>query len=257
MDVDDVIADELKLENTNGVLINEVLANSPAETTGLERGDVIVVFNNQIVKDMEAFGKILAELEPGDRVRVVYIRNGRKISAYVKLAEIPSAVQETTDEGDVSGWGVSLSPITPILRDSFDIPGDIDGVMILSVEYGGAADAAGLKPGDVITGVDRADVTDINDFFNAILSDKNATALLDVYSQGIRRYIPIDSTSIQTVADQTQEREQASIMQKLFSVLTGGDTGDIVLVEHTNEEDDYEKPVCKRLEESGERYEEE
>jgi len=32
---------------------------------------------------------------------------------------------------------------------------------------------------------------------------------------------------------------------------------DVVLTEHINEEDDYDKPVCKRLEESGERYDEE
>ena len=31
-------------------------------------------------------------------------------------------------------------------------------------------------------------------------------------------------------------------------------TSSLVLTEHINEEDDYEKPVCKRLEESGERY---
>ena len=33
--------------------------------------------------------------------------------------------------------------------------------------------------------------------------------------------------------------------------------GSLVLTEHLNEEDDYEKPVCKRLEESGERYNQE
>jgi len=257
MNMDDVIAGELNMPNTNGVLINEVIANSPAQKAGLERGDVIVVLNNQIVKDMDSFREIMADLEPKDRVKVVYIRDGRKTTTYVRLVELPSSIRETTgtvNADNSSDWGVSLSPLTPLLRNSFNVPSGMDGIMILSVEPGGAADAAGLVPGDVITGVDRTDISDIDDFFYTILSDKNTTALLDIYSQGVRRYVPMDSSSIQVAADQTQEREQANLMQKLFSIFTGGSSGDIILTEHTNEEDDYEKPVCKRLEESGERY---
>ena len=41
-----------------------------------------------------------------------------------------------------------------------------------------------------------------------------------------------------------------------YTVTTDADTGNIILTEHINEEDDYDKPVCKRLEESGERYDE-
>ena len=36
--------------------------------------------------------------------------------------------------------------------------------------------------------------------------------------------------------------------------ISGDNPENIILTEHINEEDDYEKPVCKRLEESGERY---
>jgi len=96
--------------------------------------------------------------------------------------------------------------------------------MALAVDPGGVADEAGLKPGDVITGVDRTGVTDLDDFFNAVLADKNNMALLDVYSQGASRYVPIDSTSIKVVADQdqTQVWDRASLRQKLFSIFTGG-----------------------------------
>jgi len=45
-----------------------------------------------------------------------------------------------------------------------------------------------------------------------------------------------------------------TIIDELPSGVITQVAGDVVLTEHINEEDDYEKPVCKRLEESGERY---
>ena len=91
----------------------------------------------------------------------------------------------------------------------------------------------------------------MSDFFEALSLDKDGTALLDVYSQGALRYVALDSTDIIESVAQTQ----TSLLDKILSVFT--DDNKVILVEHTNEEDDYEKPVCKRLEESGERYEDE
>ena len=79
-------------------------------------------------------------------------------------------------------------------------------------------------------------ISDMQDFFEAVPSDGDDKALLDVYRQGKMRYVPIDPSGVAS-ADQAQTRR-----------------GNVVLTEHTNEEDDYDKPVCKRLEESGERY---
>ena len=296
--IDSIIAEQLNITSKNGVLINSVISNSPAQQAGLRRGDVIVALNNRTVKDIDRFGDIMAELKPGDTVRIIYIRDGKKDSAYVQLVERP-ALQKTAQSlgsgnSDISAsqgddWGISLSPLSSILRESFNIPADINGIMILSVSPGGAADNAGLLPGDIITGVDKTAITDMDDFFNAIIGDNNNTALLDIYSQGRMRYVPIDSTNIK-VADQTQTRDTTSLRQRIFSIFTGGspfssdedeeeggykqqpqqippkgsydssastsvvDTQRLILTEHINEEDDYEKPVCKRLEESGDRY---
>jgi len=227
MAVDAVIAEQLNVSGENGVLINSIIANSPAQRAGLKRGDVIISLDKNAVKDVDGFKAIMAGLNPDDSVRIVYIRDGKRDSTYAELIAL-SLIQKTAGTGDAddedSEWGVSLGAVTPLLRDSFDIPIDIEGIMVLAVEPGGVADEAGLKPGDVITGVDRTEVMDLDDFFSAVLTDKNNMALLDVYSQGANRYIPIDSTSIKVVADQdqTQARDQASLRQKIFSIFTGG-----------------------------------
>ena len=218
--VDSVIAGQLGIPSRNGVLINSVVPNSPAQKAGLERGDVIVALNNRTVRDMDRFKEIMAKLNPADRVRIVYIRNGKKELTYVELVEAP-AIQKTAQSPGPSdsGWGVSLSPLSSNLRQSLGIGPDISGIAILSVVPGGAADKAGLMPGDIIRGIDNTPVSDMDDFFSTLSSDKDNTALLDVYTQGRMRYVPMDSSGIKA-ADQTQT--QTSLRQRIFAIFTGG-----------------------------------
>jgi len=252
-----VIAEQLDIPSKGGVLINRVIPNSPAQKAGLQRGDFIAALNNSTVKDVDGFREVMAELNPGDRVKIVFIRDSQKNIAYAKLVE-SSALLETVQAANSSefDWGVSLSPLSSTLRRSLNIPSDMDGVVILSVVPGGAADQAGLMPGDVIRGIDRTPISDMDDFFGSLSADRDSTALLDVYAQGTMRYVPMDSSSIK-VADQTQT--QTTLRQRIFSVFTGGspfsiESENVILTEHTHEEEGFEKPVCKRLEESGERY---
>jgi len=250
MSVDAVIAQQLSLPGDCGVLVTSVIDGSPAQKAGLQRGDVILSLNNIAVKDVDGFREIMAELNPGDDARIIYVRDGQKDIAYATLAN-SSAVLETAQEPGDSDWGVSLSVLSSDLRSLLRIPANTDGIVILSVTPGGLADEAGLHSGDVITTINNTPITDMSDFFEALSSDKDGTALLDVYSQGALRYVALDSTGIIESVAQTQ----TSLLDRILSVFT--DDNKVILVEHTNEEDDYEKPVCKRLEESGERYEDE
>jgi len=225
--VNSVIAEQLGISSKKGVLINGVAPNSPAQQAGLKRGDVIIALNNRNVKDEVRFKEILAELEPGAKVRIVYIRDEKKDSTYALLAQAPSLLktiaQSTATSGvSTSNWGISLSPLTPSLRKLFAIPPDIQGVVILSVTPGAVADKAGLVVGDVITSVGKTPVSDINDFFSAIMADKDNIALLDVFSQGQTRYVPLDSSAIKLVADQTQTQSQTTLRQKIVALFTGG-----------------------------------
>jgi hypothetical protein len=219
--VNAVIAEQLSLPGQHGVLVNGVVNGSPAQAAGLQRGDCLISLDGKAIEDTENFRVLLAAYKPGDYVRVAYIRNAQKDRVYVQLAGLPDSPATAQDENSTdSEWGVSLSDISSTMRKSLDIPADIDGVAILSVIPGGAADRAGLQPANVITGIDQTPVSSMDDFFRALSENNDNIALLDVYSRGSVRYVPLDSSGIVDVADQTQT--QTTLRQKIFSIFTGG-----------------------------------
>jgi membrane-associated protease RseP (regulator of RpoE activity) len=247
MSVDADIAEQFGLPKACGVLVKNVIDNSPADKAGLQRSDVILSVNNIAVENVDGFREIMAQLNPGDNVRIIYIRSGQKYTTYATLANL-SAAAAIVEKGNDMDWGVSLSVLSSNLRTSLRIPADIDGIVILSVMPGGLADEAGLQEGDVITGINNTPIASMSDFFDAITAGDDNIALLDIYSKGQLRYIALDSSAVAAVAQQRQK----SLLDRIISIFTNDDN--IILTEHINEEDDYEKPVCKRLEESGERY---
>jgi len=234
LSVNSIIAEQLSLPSDCGVLVNGVVAGSPAQTAGLQRSDAILSLDGDVVEDIDGFRKLLAAYNAGDKVRITYVRAGKKDMTYAQLAAMPDSLAATqdTDSAD-SDWGVSLSDISSTLRGSLDIPADIDGVAILSVMPGGTADEAGLQPGDVITGIDQTPVTSMDEFFSALSEDNDNIALLDVYSQGSVRYVPLDSSGIVATVDTTATQTQ-TLRQRMVGVLTGG----IPFTDDDDEEDE-------------------
>ena len=69
-----------------GVLIGEVLADSPAALAGLRAGDVLIQFNEQRIIELGEIRLFLAEYRPGDEVKVSVLRAGRLIKSKIRLA---------------------------------------------------------------------------------------------------------------------------------------------------------------------------
>ena len=222
LSVNAIIAEQLSLPGERGVLVNGVVDGSPAQKAGLQRGDVILSLDSKAVEDIESFRQLLAAYNPGDNARIAYIRNAQKDTVYAQLAALPDSLTTAQDtDSSESDWGISLSDVSSAVRNSLNIPANISGVAILSVIPGGAADEAGLQPTDVITGIDQTPVSSMDDFFRALSSDNDNIALLDVYSQGSVRYVPLDSSGIVAAVDTTPTQTQ-TLRQRMVSVLTGG-----------------------------------
>ena len=194
-DIDPTTASVLDLSSSRGVLVTGVVPRSPAETAGLKRGDVIIAFNGRSVDDLDAFRALVPDVEPADVVRLLFIRAGAKRSAYV-VAGTLAAIDQAADSADTSGyagWGVTVGQLTDEIRLEQGVPQGTAGVAVLSVISGGKADSLGIRPGDVILGLDRTKIADMSSFLDAVYSDSDDTSLLDIYSQGQFRYVAIES----------------------------------------------------------------
>lgn len=198
------IAESLGLKEPGGALVAGVDANGPAAKGDLHNGDIILKFNDQDVKEMRNLPRIVAETEIDKQVPVVVWRDGKQLPLNVKVGELPDDQTQTASATpdkpapakplELSGLGLSLSPITPDARDKFQIAQDQKGVLITDVAQGTPAADRGLKPGDVIVEVQQEDVAtpgDVQDRIEKVRKSGRASVLLLVQSSDGLRWVPL------------------------------------------------------------------
>ena len=89
-----------------------------------------------------------------------------------------------------------MADLNAATRRQFDIPSDVRGAVILSVDPDTTAAAAGLQPGDVIVEMNRRRVTGADDALDAGRQSKEPRVLLRVWRDGGTRYVVLDTSKI-------------------------------------------------------------
>ncbi|MFZ3018974.1 MAG: Do family serine endopeptidase [Gallionella sp.] len=84
------LAESFKLGDTKGVLITEIIRNSPAERAGIKTGDILVAIDDKSIDSWSAMLETVANLPPGTVVLVHLMRNGAAISLQVKIGKRPA-----------------------------------------------------------------------------------------------------------------------------------------------------------------------
>jgi serine protease Do len=175
------MAEAMGMKKPGGVLISEVSKDSPASKAGLKSGDVILSVNGKETNSPGELMSTIALLGPDKKVTLRILRGGKEQNIEAKLAERPANPRAALSSGKQeksSLDGFEVSSLTPELRNAFHIPGEIvAGVVITAVEEGGAADEAGLKPGDVILKIDNRVADSVDTFVSAYKKAKNKTLL--------------------------------------------------------------------------------
>ena len=181
------MADALHLpagsSDDRGALVASVEPDAPAGKAGVQPGDVIVDVNGQHIGNNRELAIDVSQLPPGTHAKLDVLRNGKPQSIDVVIGTLPNdgaAHGGPASPDDTRGLGVSLSPITPQLRQQLELGDGQRGVVISQVQQGSAAEQAGLQAGDVIVGVGDKAVDNTNEAGRAIkqsLKDNQAVAL--------------------------------------------------------------------------------
>ena len=164
------LAKSFGLDQKEGALVADIDAAGPAATAGIRKGDIIVAFNGTPIKEMDQLPLLVAQTPVGSKGELTIIRDGKKISKAVEIGELKDEEKiAQADEGGSDDIGMELSDITDALARRYNIE-EAEGVLVTYVEPASPAAQAGVRPGDVITQVNRKDVLNLEDY-NKCLSD--------------------------------------------------------------------------------------
>ena len=188
----------------DGVTIAGVTPGGPAEEAGIEAGDIVVTINGSSVRDgggkppLARVFDVLKDVNPGDMVRVEYLRQGEMQTADVTAAEpLPpptmnvaySTMAFSTEGGGgppafaarAMIGGLELFELNEDLGHYF---GASSGVLVLNVPPAKDGAKDGLLPGDVLRSIDGRPVASMADCVNLLSGARNAEMSVEVLRDG-------------------------------------------------------------------------
>ena len=176
--IDPAIASALKLASPQGALVAEVQPDSPAAAAGVKPGDVITAVDDQKVSDPRSLARIVADLHADHATDVTILRDGTPQTLKLTTAKLPEQTTEATATTSPSGrLGLALAPLDEETRDNLGLGRNVKGAVIGEVRPDSPAAAAGLRAGDVITGIGNRPVNSPEEAARAIRSQKGSIAL--------------------------------------------------------------------------------
>ncbi|RDU59816.1 Do family serine endopeptidase [Helicobacter marmotae] len=169
----------------NGAVIISLEPQSPAAKSGLMVWDLITHVNGKKISSAAELKNLIGMLSPNDKVVVKFIRDKQERVAQITLAELKdSKTHDTQNSSNTPNSsmleGLSVEELTPVLRQRYRIPSNIDGVVVSKVEPNSKAKNAGFEVGDIIAQVENIAIkkpADLNNAF-ARLKDKNKRILI-------------------------------------------------------------------------------
>ncbi len=201
------LAKSFKLpEQRKGVLISDVNENGPSHTAGIRRGDVVIAFNGKEVQNVSQLRNLVARTMVGKDAQVKILRDGKEQTLAVKVAErptdemlakkepsAPKEQPETAKLPDNVLASIRVQGLDAATMSQFNIPAKMTGVVVTSVENGGAAEAAGLQRGDVIQEVNHEVVKTLEDYQKASRKlKKDELAVLLLSRQGNNLFVAVN-----------------------------------------------------------------
>lgn len=183
------IAEAKDLDVTKGIIVNQVMEDSPAKEAGIQQGDVIVAFDGKEIDSDSQFQFMVAGTEPGKTINLEVIRDGKRKTIPVKLGERDTEeVAQAEDEEEEPWLGLTVESTSGSFARQHNITED-EGVIVVQVEPGSPADDKGLQPLDVILEVDNRKIESLRDYrgISQDLKDREK-AILFLVKRGERTF---------------------------------------------------------------------
>ncbi|MBI1195402.1 MAG: PDZ domain-containing protein, partial [Gammaproteobacteria bacterium] len=144
-------------EDSHGAVVVKVTDDTPAAKAGIRSGDIITALNGDEIRNSTELRNKIGLLRVGDKVALKIERDGHETTLTTEIAE-PVIAKIGGSKLDPRLAGAEFSDLEKGMNQSQE---DVQGVVITSVESPSPAASAGLRPGDIITSVNRRPVKNL------------------------------------------------------------------------------------------------
>jgi serine protease Do len=185
-DVTPALQRSLSLSTARGALVQDVTTGSPAERAGLHTYDVILDVEGRDVGTNEELIREISARQPGTTARLGILRDTRRLTVHVKLAERPpreEADRDALDHGSRPRVPEPASAEVPLgltVRDisgRLEVPDSVQGVIVSRVDPTGAAFSASIRRGFVIIEINRHQIRSLADYQRLVAAAKPGEVL--------------------------------------------------------------------------------
>jgi serine protease Do len=158
------LAKSFGAKDHGGVLISDVMPDSPAAKAGLEPGDILLEFNGKKTEDPADLQRAVGLTVPGTTATAKVWRDRSERTLELRIGEMPDERETVARSNDGQTiLGLEVRAITPEIARQLNLR-STEGIVVARVEEGSSADEAGVQPGDVIREVNRQRVRGLADF---------------------------------------------------------------------------------------------
>jgi len=193
------LASQFGVGETKGVLVSDVMDDSPAKKAGFERADVIVEYDGKSMDSPTHLRNAVAQTPVGKKVAVKIIRDKKPKTIELTIAEQPKAMaqsgeedagESTTPTGVLSS--LEVRELNDELASRYGVKPSERGVVVVRVKPGSTAEELGVREGDMIVEVNRQAVTSVKAYERiAGKLPKDHSVLLLLKRQGRTIYLTL------------------------------------------------------------------
>ena len=190
-DVNAQLAESFGLDRPRGALVGMVEAGAPGDKGGLKAGDVILKVDGQQIETSSQVPGLIAGKKPGSEVSMEVWRDGGARRLTVRPVEIRQdgeRVASTADSSsdEASRLGLAVRPLAPEEKRQAETDGDL---LVEDVE--GPAAAAGVRPGDIILGVNGKPVKSLDELKSAAKKRSGKVVALLIERDNAQIFVPV------------------------------------------------------------------
>ena len=175
-DMNEALSKSFGRKDSEGALVSQVVEGSPAEKAGIKAGDIILKFNDNVVKGAAHLKNLVGKEKPGASANMSVYRDNKTLEIPVKIAERTQKALASSGATDSPGetsndLGIQIEKVPASVSSKMGLK-DGEGLLVKDIASDGAGAKIGLRAGDVILEIDGTAVSGMDEFKMAVSTAK-------------------------------------------------------------------------------------